>query len=131
MTITQPKPHSKYHPNSYPFIFSALRFTQQMLGKKPMQRPDDEAAHITGQQLMDGVRQFALERYGLLAKTVFQQWKIHSTEDFGKIVFELIERGEMRKTNRDTLDDFRDIFDFDQALDRDYEINTRSAFNKK
>lgn len=132
MTIAHPpKSRSKFHPNSYQFIFNALRYTQQMLGKNPPRHAEEEEeAHITGQQLLEGIRQLALERYGLLAKTVFRQWNITCTEDFGKIVFELVDRGEMRKTDEDSLDDFRNIFEFDAALDRAYEISTTAAFRK-
>jgi uncharacterized repeat protein (TIGR04138 family) len=59
---------------------------------------------------------------------VFAHWGARCTADFGRIVFELIERGEMRKTDRDTLEDFVEVFDFDQALVREYPIDTRAAF---
>jgi uncharacterized repeat protein (TIGR04138 family) len=62
---------------------------------------------------------------------VFHRWGIYETNDFGRIVFELIERGELRKTDRDQLSDFFAVYDFDDVFDRDYRINTNIVFDKK
>lgn len=113
----------KYQPDAYRFVFEALQHTQQKLKRPLVHEADDERAHITGPELLQGIRELALERYGLLSKNVFAHWGIKNTADFGRIVFELIERGEMRKTERDQLSDFFDVYDFDEALDRDYKIN--------
>ena len=125
----------RYHPDAYRFVFEALQYTQEKLQKpKGRQRdiesdePEDEEAHITGQELLHGIRELALKRFGLLARTVFQTWGVRSTSDFGRIVFELVDRGEMRKTERDSLDDFIGVFEFEDALDREYRIETRAAF---
>lgn len=113
----------KYHSDAYRFVFEALHHTQQKL-KRPLGHDlDDERAHITGPELLHGIRELALERYGLLARDVFTHWGIKGTGDFGRIVFELIERGEMRKTDRDQLSDFFDVYDFEEALERDYKID--------
>lgn len=119
----------KYHPDAYRFVFEALQFAQERL-KRTAQDAEDESAHISGPELLEGVRELALKKFGMLAKTVFAHWGIRATDDFGKIVFELIDRGEMRKTDRDQLTDFFDVYDFDQALVRDYLIDTDSAFKK-
>lgn len=117
-------PELKYHPDAYRYVFEALHYTQEAL-KRPTspQEMDDDRAHISGQELLEGIRQLALERFGLLAKNVFAHWGVKSTDDFGRIVFELIERGEMRKTERDQLSDFFGVYDFDEALDREYRID--------
>lgn len=117
---------TKYHRNAFEFIFDALRYTQETLDRGLAS--EEESAHITGKELLEGVRSLAQEKYGLLAMTVFHHWGIHTTEDFGKIVFELIERGEMRKTERDQLADFMDVYDFQEAFDDGYKIDTRNAF---
>ena len=110
----------RFDQEAYRFIYEALHFTQQKLHRG---RGADKAEdHITGQELAHGARELGVDRYGLLAKSVFRHWGIHSTADFGRIVFDLIERGEMRKTERDQLSDFYDVFDFDEALDRTYKI---------
>jgi len=114
---------NKYHADAYRFVFEALHHTQQKLKRPAASDLDDDRAHITGPELLYGIRDLALERYGLLAKDVFAHWGVKGTGDFGRIVFELIERGEMRKTERDQLSDFLDVYDFDDALDRDYKID--------
>lgn len=119
----------KFHRNAYEFVFDSLRFTQEMLDRGVP--TEEESAHISGQELLVGIRQFAQEKYGLLAETVFRQWGVHCTEDFGRIVFELVERGEMRKTERDQLADFVDVYDFHEALDANYVIDVRHAFKDR
>ncbi|TWT55276.1 hypothetical protein KOR42_29030 [Thalassoglobus neptunius] len=116
----------KFDPEAYRFVYEALHFTQQKLDRAHAGEESEEA-HITGQELAHGARELGIERYGLLAKTVFRQWGIRSTADFGRVVFELIERGEMRKTDRDQLSDFFDVFDFDEALDHDYQIQVPTS----
>jgi uncharacterized repeat protein (TIGR04138 family) len=113
----------KFHSDAYRFVFEALHHTQQKLKRPVAHDLDDDRAHITGPELLHGIRELALERYGLLARNVFSHWGIKSTGDFGRIVFELIDRGEMRKTERDQLSDFIDVYDFDEALDHDYKID--------
>jgi len=127
-TTKSATPRMRYHPNAYQFVFAALRHTQQHLGRRAAREPDEEDAHISGQELLAGLREFALEQFGLMTTTVFHRWGVQSTEDFGRVVFELIERGEMRKTNRDQLSDFLDAYDFEEAFDRNYQLDTSSAF---
>ncbi len=121
----------KFQPQAYQFVFEALHYAQQNLNRGLSEDPEDEAAHISGQELLEGVRLLGQEQFGMLAKTVFEQWGVKKTEDFGRIVFELIERGDMRKTDRDHLEDFCNVFDFETALERDYRIDTSKAFRPK
>ena len=72
--------------------------------------------HISGRQLCCGLRDYAIEQYGLMAKTVLQRWGIHKCEDFGHIVFALVDAELMLKTDEDTMDDFTGIFDFTEAF---------------
>lgn len=118
----------KYHPDAYRFVFAALQFTQEKLDRTiPVEDgecDDIHSGHITGGELLDGIREFALAEYGLLARTVFSSWNVFATRDFGEIVFELIEQGEMRATEEDCIEDFDQVFCFEQALDADYRIST-------
>lgn len=123
-----PPAQLRFHPNAYRFMFSALRRTQQKLGRSQVHGPDDERAHISGQELLEGIREFALDQFGMMARTVFHCWGIHSTDDFGRMVFELIERGEMRKTDGDQLTDFFDLYDFTDVFERQYGIDVSRAF---
>ena len=121
-TKQAPVAKSKYHPAVREFLDHALRISQKKFAKSG----DD--AHISPQQLLDGIRELALKEFGMMSIPVFRHWGINSTEDFGRIVWDLIERGEMRRTDRDQLSDFSGVFDFDGAFDRDYQIDTSAAF---
>lgn len=102
------------------FVFEALRFAQDKLGMGREQTSDDDEdggeRHVTGQELCEAIRRFAHEEYGLMAQCVLNHWGIRSTNDFGEIVFNLIEIGKMRKTPHDRREDFDNVFDFGEAL---------------
>lgn len=120
----------RYRPEAYQFVFSALRHAQQCLGRCRTDQTDEEEAHISGQELLEGIRQFALQQFGLLTIPVFRKWGIRGTDDFGRIVFELVERGEMRKTEHDQLSDFFDVYSFEEVFDRNYRIDTSRAYRR-
>ena len=109
----------RYAYEAYEFIDRALQHTQKMLGREltPDIPPGDPRLHVSGRELLAGVRELALAEFGLLARTVFAMWGIQRTEDFGNIVFNLIEAGLMSRSANDRLDDFCDVYDFEQALD--------------
>ena len=77
---------------------------------------EDDSNHVSGQQLCFGLRDYAHRRYGPMAKTVLNHWGVTRTEDFGRIVFAMVRVGLMRKTEEDDLNDFRDVFEFDEAF---------------
>ncbi len=116
---------SAYHADAYQFVFAALQYSQKKLGRD---RNSFRTGHISGPELLDGIREMALRHFGLMSRTVLGYWGVHSTEDIGCIVFELIETGRMRKTDDDRLDDFVDVYDFTKAFDDDYVIDTSTAF---
>ena len=118
----------RFHPNGYLFMLAALRRTQQKRSRKGASGPDDEQTHVTGQELLEGIRELGLQQFGYLARTVFRCWGIRSTDDFGRMVFEMIERGDMRKTETDQLSDFFDVYDFGEAFERQYHIDVSRAF---
>ena len=78
--------------------------------------------HVTGQELCEAIRRYALDQYGYMAKTVLNSWGIHGTGDFGEIVFNLIRMGQMRKTPADARVDFDNVYDFDTAFRQDFKI---------
>jgi uncharacterized repeat protein (TIGR04138 family) len=127
MKLTQASPQLRFHPDAYRFVFESLQFVQEKL-KRDTAQEDDESAHVSGQELACGIRELALRKFGLMARSVFAHWGIQSTEDFGRIVFELVERGEMRKTDRDRISDFFDVYEFESALVDEYKIPTDAAF---
>jgi uncharacterized repeat protein (TIGR04138 family) len=113
----------RYAYEAYEFLYEALDHTLHMLGKvPPLLREPDERYHVTGEQLLNGVRDLALKQFGLMARTVFHAWGINRTGDFGEIVFTLVEAGLMSKTEEDSLHDFQDVYDLDDALVKNYRI---------
>lgn len=125
-TVTNRSGKRSYHAQAYKFVFSALRFTQEQLGRDGA---TEETGHISGRELLDGVRALGKQHFGMLAVSVFHTWGIRSTDDFGRIVFELIDRGEMRKTANDQLADFCDVYDFEKVFCSDYTLDTSVLFN--
>jgi uncharacterized repeat protein (TIGR04138 family) len=121
-------PRLRFHPQAYLFVTEALRLTQELLGRESPDMPEDEGAHISGRELLDGIRVLGLKQFGMMASTVFQSWGVNTTEDFGRIVFEMVDRGELRKTDRDSLADFVQIYHFDEAFQREYRVDTSKAF---
>lgn len=110
--------------DAYVFVSESLQYAQQVLGmgrSSPYGTATAEA-HVTGQELCEAVRQYALEQFGLLAKLVLAHWNIRSTSDIGDIVYNLIAIGEMKKSDTDRREDFDDVYDFDEAFDRGYEM---------
>jgi len=122
----------RYPLEAYLFVFEALRYAQDELGMGaeapteplPDDQPDEATAdrHVSGRELCEAIRLYALDQYGLMAKLVLNQWGIRGTGDFGEIVFNLIRVGQMRKTPADARVDFDDVFDFDVAFQQGYKF---------
>ena len=118
----------RYAYEAYEFIFQALHHTQQLLERAPSEDEEQEPRHhVSGRELLDGVRSLALREFGLMARTVFFMWGIHKTDDFGEIVFNLIEAELMSKTSEDNRADFHDQYDLTQALMDGYRIQLDEA----
>jgi uncharacterized repeat protein (TIGR04138 family) len=111
-----------YPPEAYEFVQRGLSYTVRKIHGATKDKDPDTSRHVTGQQLCDGLREFALAQWGMLARTVLWRWGIGSTLDFGKIVFALIEVGQMQRTPNDSLEDFRNVYEFRTAFDSGYTI---------
>jgi uncharacterized repeat protein (TIGR04138 family) len=122
----------RYAYEAYEFVFAALAHTQTLLGRAPAEEPKAEDApqhHVSGRELIEGIRDLAQREFGLMARTVFHLWGVDRTDDFGEIVFNLVEAQLMSKTDSDSRADFHNVFDLDQILVRDYQIELdRDAF---
>ncbi len=120
----------RYHLDAYQFIRESLAYAQRVL-KLPAQLPETEEHvndhHLTGQQLCEAIREYAMEQYGFLAKTVLNSWGIHTTGDFGEIVYNLIRIKEMRKSKADKREDFDNQFEFETAFDPRFELSTDAS----
>lgn len=105
----------RYRVEAYEFVFRALDFTMETLDRRHL--PDEESRHITGLELVKGIREYALQQFGYLARAVFNHWGVRATIDFGEIVFNLVENDLLKKRPEDRLDEFADVYDFQDALD--------------
>lgn len=105
-----------FPPQAFVFVQEGLRHTVEQLHDSTQLEPVDGERHVTGAELSMGLRDYAIGQYGLLARSVFSSWNIHHTEDFGKIVFAMVESGLMRKSDDDNLEDFVGVFEFDEAF---------------
>lgn len=108
------KKGSRYQPEAYQFVMSALNFTVKKL-KKPR--------HVSGRELLESIRQYALDQFGPMARTVLEHWGVSSTEDFGEIVFDLVGAGLLGKTAEDSKEDFKNGYDFKVAFDQGYKYS--------
>jgi uncharacterized repeat protein (TIGR04138 family) len=120
----------RYAYEAYEFVFQALGYTQKMLEREPPEDADLPLApqhHVSGVELLQGVRALALREFGLMARTVFRMWGIQRTDDFGEIVFNLVSAGLMSKTEEDSRADFRNVYDLDEALVHGYRIQLDEA----
>jgi uncharacterized repeat protein (TIGR04138 family) len=128
----------RYKLDAYLFLLEALAYGQENLGMgaeppaedleptpegtvrgRGRQRRRQAERHVSGQELCEAARRYALQQYGYLAPTVLGSWGVQRTADFGEIVFNMIEIGQMRKTRRDKREDFHDVYDFSDAFSRD------------
>jgi uncharacterized repeat protein (TIGR04138 family) len=112
---------SRYHRDAYVFVREALDFTQKVNGKevpsgKHRVGPPPVESHVSGQELLQGIRNFSLKEFGPMAITVFEEWGITSCADFGNIVFNMVETGLLSKTDKDCHDDFAGGYDFQEAF---------------
>jgi uncharacterized repeat protein (TIGR04138 family) len=133
----------RYTLDAYLFVLESLSFAQETLGMgaepaaeeleplaeaEPGGKPRSRSArgrkrqaerHVSGQQLCEAARLYGLQQYGYLAPTVLATWGIRVTDDFGAIVFNMIDIGQMRKTKADRREDFQGVYEFAEAFTRD------------
>lgn len=101
----------RYEREAYFFLREALDHTQKMMG-----RAQHEVRHVSGRQLLDGIKDFALTQYGPMTPTVLEDWGVHRCEDFGELVFNMVEQGLLSKTETDSRADFQGGYDFAEAF---------------
>jgi len=98
---------SRYKVAAYAFVLLALNFTLAKLEKR---------RHVTGKELLEGIREFGIQQYGPMTKTVFNYWGVKTTKDFGQIVFSLVDHRLLGKTEEDKMEDFVDVYDFQEEF---------------
>ena len=109
------KEDTRFDRKAYTFVRQALDHTVKELKRKSPERTG-KSQHVTGAELLQGIRAHALDQFGPLAKTVLNSWGIRRCTDFGDIVFNLIEYNVFSKTENDRREDFADLYDFDEAF---------------
>lgn len=97
------------------FVREGLQYTVHNVHRDVESMPELDR-HVSGQQLCFGLRDFAIHQYGLMAPAVLRRWRIRRTDDFGRLVFAMIDAGIMSRTADDSLDDFRAVYDFDEVF---------------
>jgi uncharacterized repeat protein (TIGR04138 family) len=113
--------HTEYPAEAFVFVQRGLDFTVRRTHGDLESKPAD-SRHVSGQQLCHGLRDYAIQEYGLLARSVLKHWNVHSSEDFGHLVFEMVKAGLMQKTSDDCLGDFVRVFDFTEAFGSELEL---------
>ena len=108
---------SRYHRDAYLFVRESLDHTQKLITKPAK----NEIRHVTGKELLEGIREYGLAQFGPMVLTVFNEWGIHRCEDFGEIVFNMVEHKLLSKTEADTRNDFKDAYDFIEAFRRPFQ----------
>ncbi len=121
------KEDSRYDRRAYGFVRVGLDYTVTEIRKKDAEKAAKAAKggaprlrHVSGQQLLDGLRQYTLDQFGPLSKTVLNEWGITRCEDFGEIVFNLIEYQIFSKTPEDRREDFASIYTFEDAFEKPF-----------
>ena len=104
----------RYTREAYLFVSEALNFTHDINKKR---------RHVNGVELLEGIRQLVIQQFGPMALTVLNEWGVVSTEDFGNIVFNMVDAGLMGKTETDSIADFIDVYDFKKVFEDEYKIN--------
>ena len=117
----------RYTIEAYNFVRESLSFAQEVMGMGVAESVPGSGQqaerHLTGQQLCEASRRYALEQYGLMAKIVLESWGIKTTDDLGEIVYNLIEVDLMKKSDHDRREDFDGVFDFEAGLRGAFEFN--------
>ncbi|MCX5752830.1 MAG: hypothetical protein NTW97_04180 [Candidatus Krumholzibacteria bacterium] len=101
----------RYHADAYLFVIDTVEAVLLEIARM---------RHISGSELCGGLRALATTRFGPMAKEVLNFWGVRSTEDFGNIVFNLVDAGLLLKTEHDRIEDFIDVYDFGEVFERNY-----------
>ena len=115
----------RYQLHAYQFVRDSLAYAQEVLpnDKSESKSETENEPHLTGQQLCEAIRLFAIDQFGYMSKTVLNNWGIEGTDDFGEIVYNLIRVDLMKKSGHDRREDFDAVFDFEMGLDAAFEFN--------
>lgn len=117
----------RYDREAYFFVRDALDHTQRMIHK----RSRGQIRHVSGGELLDGIREFALRQFGPMTITVLNEWGVRTTRDFGEIVFNMVDAGLLAKTQEDSRADFEGVYDFDEVFRQPFLPRSKQASPKR
>jgi uncharacterized repeat protein (TIGR04138 family) len=103
---------TRFDVQAYRFVREGLDYTLKLHKRTQGAAP----RHVTGPELLEGLRQYTLKEFGPMGKMVLNEWGVSRCEDFGAIVFSLVQRGILGKSDNDKPEDFAEIFTFDEAF---------------
>ena len=112
---------NRYHRDGYLFVRDALDHTQKAIVKENR----GTLRHVTGQELLSGIREYAVSQFGPMTVTVLEEWGIRNCQDFGEIVFNMVEVGLLAKTEKDSREDFQSGYDFHEAFTKPFLPSTK------
>ena len=118
---------TRYHRDAYLFLREALDYTQKSILKETR----GQMRHVSGQELLGGIREYALEEFGPMVITVFEEWGIRHCRDFGEIVFSMVETGLLAKTDKDSRTDFENGYSFEDAFSKPFLPKSKRAKEPK
>jgi uncharacterized repeat protein (TIGR04138 family) len=118
------KEDSRFDRLAYTFVRDGLEHAVKDLKKRDLARAK-VSKHVSGRELSEGLRDYALEQFGPMAKTVLNGWGLQETIHFGDIVYNLIDYNVFSKTDSDRREDFADVFTFEDAFVRPFQPQTR------
>ena len=101
----------RYKVDAYEFVLNALSFTQKKFSR---------LRHVTGEELLEGIKILLMEKFGPMTLTVLEHWGVHATEDFGNIVFNLVHKRVLSQTEEDNIQNFKNGFDFEKVFSKGY-----------
>jgi uncharacterized repeat protein (TIGR04138 family) len=119
---------SRYSREAYSFVREALDFTRKLVNRE---NPGPARQHVSGQELLDGIRQLGLQQFGPMAATVLAEWGVTRCSDFGEIVYNMIDVGLFAKTDKDSREHFENGYDFDTAFRKPYMPQSKLETEKK
>jgi uncharacterized repeat protein (TIGR04138 family) len=116
----------RFQRDAYIFVREALDHTQKTIGKDDRGRP----RHVSGQELLKGIREYALVQFGPMVITVLEEWGVHACKDFGDIVFNMVEIELLAKTEQDTREDFVEGYEFDEAFRKPFLPSSKQTHHR-
>ena len=105
------KEDPRYFPEAYEFVMEALSFSQKRFKK---------SKHVSGEEMLAGIKALLLKKFGPLTMTVLKYWGIKTTDDFGNIVFNLVENKVLAKDTEDHYESFKNAYDFEEVFNKGY-----------